>query len=88
MSFLIIDVDTLVSELKAHVAEFIFENEDGSREIVWGTLMMNQLPYAHRDYKFITEFRNEERIPIWDVNKKTFRPLPIKRLLSSQIVNY
>ncbi len=85
MSYKLIDVKQLKSDLKQCVAEVVFDKVDGERRKMHCTLQARYLPEEYQNTPDTPPPETESNaLAVWDVNAKGWRSFRIDRVLSVQ----
>lgn len=85
MAFMVIDRDSLITDMRAAVIEVVFVTDEENRPVLINcTLQSSYLPR-----KILNEElkRNNDYMPVWDTDYHCWRILPLRKILTCQTTN-
>jgi len=86
MSYLSVNRQTLINDLKQCVAEIRFQKKDGSTRVMKATLQKNYLPEEYRDdpEKHSNKHYNPDVLSVWDIDANEWRSFRLDWIYSVQ----
>lgn len=89
MTYLSVDRQALINDLKQSVAEIRFQKKDGSSRTLKCTLQSNYLPEEYRENirEAANKDGNPEVLAVWDVEAKAWRSFRLDWVYSIQQLN-